>query len=105
MSANPASAIDLMKPVPRDAEQAAMHSTMRKQRIQDFIFHKTTMLFSASVLFVLIGIIVSRSSAPFQPSRNLASGSSPASNGIPSMTSTARPSPSSARWPPRSSPC
>ncbi len=59
MSANPASAIDLMKPVPRDAEQAAMHSTMRKQRIQDFIFHKTTMLFSASVLFVLIGIIVS----------------------------------------------
>jgi phosphate transport system permease protein len=41
------------------AAQAAMHSTMRKQRIQDFIFHKVTMLFALSVLFVLIGIIIS----------------------------------------------
>ena len=32
---------------------------MRKQRIQDFIFHKLTMLFALSVLFVLLGIIIS----------------------------------------------
>jgi phosphate transport system permease protein len=38
---------------------AAMHSTMRKQRFQDFLFHKVTMLFAASVLLVLVGIIVS----------------------------------------------
>ncbi|MDR7051026.1 phosphate transport system permease protein [Duganella sp. 3397] len=44
------------------ADQAAMQSmmrTMRKQRIQDFIFHKTTMLFALSVLLVLLGIIIS----------------------------------------------
>lgn len=34
-----------------------MLSTMRKQRIQDFFFHKVTLLFAASVLIVLIGII------------------------------------------------
>jgi phosphate transport system permease protein len=45
---------------PEAAERhAAMHSTMRMQRIQDFIFHKVTMLFAASVLLVLVGIIVS----------------------------------------------
>ncbi|HEU4372262.1 MAG TPA: phosphate ABC transporter permease subunit PstC [Telluria sp.] len=45
---------------PEAAERhAAMHSTMRMQRIQDFIFHKVTMLFAASVLLVLLGIIVS----------------------------------------------
>ena len=38
---------------------AAMHSTMRMQRIQDFIFHKVTMLFAGSVLLVLLGIIIS----------------------------------------------
>jgi phosphate transport system permease protein len=38
---------------------AAMLSTMRKQRIQDFIFHKVTMGFALSVLVVLVGIIVS----------------------------------------------
>jgi phosphate transport system permease protein len=32
---------------------------MRKQRIQDFIFHKVTMAFALSVLVVLVGIIVS----------------------------------------------
>ncbi len=32
---------------------------MRNQRIQDFIFHKTTMVFAGSVLLVLLGIIVS----------------------------------------------
>ena len=44
------------------AEQAAtqaMHRTMRNQRIQDFFFHKTTMLFALSVLAVLLGIIIS----------------------------------------------
>jgi phosphate transport system permease protein len=49
-----------------DITQARMQATMRKQRVQDFIFHKVTMLFAASVLLVLVGIIVSLmiSSAP-----------------------------------------
>ena len=38
---------------------AALLSTMRVQRLQDFFFHKVTMLFAASVLFVLLGIIIS----------------------------------------------
>ncbi|MBI3230408.1 MAG: phosphate ABC transporter permease subunit PstC [Burkholderiales bacterium] len=38
---------------------AQMHRVMRKQRIQDFIFHKVTMLFALTVLLVLLGIIVS----------------------------------------------
>jgi phosphate transport system permease protein len=37
----------------------AMISTMRNQRIQDFLFHKLTMGFALSVLLVLVGIIVS----------------------------------------------
>jgi phosphate transport system permease protein len=37
----------------------ALRSTMRVQRIQDFFFHKITLLFAASVLIVLVGIIVS----------------------------------------------
>jgi len=41
------------------AAQSAMHRTMRKQRVQDFIFHKVTMTFALSVLLVLLGIIVS----------------------------------------------
>ncbi|MEO6354689.1 MAG: phosphate ABC transporter permease subunit PstC [Burkholderiaceae bacterium] len=32
---------------------------MRKQRLQDFFFHKLTLMFALSVLFVLMGIIVS----------------------------------------------
>ncbi|QBE62007.1 phosphate ABC transporter permease subunit PstC [Pseudoduganella lutea] len=36
-----------------------MQSVMRRQRIQDWIFHKVTMTFALSVLFVLIGIIIS----------------------------------------------
>jgi phosphate transport system permease protein len=36
-----------------------MMSVMRKQRIQDFLFHKVTMLFAFSVLVVLVGIIIS----------------------------------------------
>jgi phosphate transport system permease protein len=37
----------------------AMAWTMRKQRWQDFLFHKITLLFAFSVLLVLAGIIVS----------------------------------------------
>ena len=40
-------------------EDKAMQSTMRKQRIQDWFFHKITMLFALTVLFVLVGIIIS----------------------------------------------
>ena len=39
--------------------QQALLVTMRRQRIQDFFFHKITMGFSLIVLFVLMGIIVS----------------------------------------------
>ena len=42
-----------------DLDRAALLSTMRMQRFQDFLFHKVTMLFAASVLLVLIGIIIS----------------------------------------------
>ena len=34
-------------------------ATMRKQRLQDFLFHKITFIFALSVLFVLLGIIAS----------------------------------------------
>ena len=52
--------MDMIKPAAApDAEMAALHSTMRTQRIQDFIFHKVTLLFALSVLLVLLGIIVS----------------------------------------------
>jgi len=37
----------------------ALKATMRKQRLQDFFFHKLTLLFALSVLFVLMGIIAS----------------------------------------------
>jgi phosphate transport system permease protein len=42
-----------------DADHAALRNTMRMQRFQDFVFHKVTLLFAASVLLVLVGIIVS----------------------------------------------
>ncbi|MFC5511283.1 phosphate ABC transporter permease subunit PstC [Massilia jejuensis] len=42
-----------------DLQQAALRKTMRNQRIQDFLFHKVTLLFAASVLLALVGIIVS----------------------------------------------
>jgi len=41
------------------AANVAMQTVMRKQRLQDFIFHKVTMLFALSVLIVLVGIIIS----------------------------------------------
>lgn len=34
-------------------------ATMRRQRLQDFLFHKVTLVFALSVLFVLLGIVVS----------------------------------------------
>jgi phosphate transport system permease protein len=42
-----------------EARSAALRNTMRNQRIQDFIFHKVTLAFAASVLLVLVGIIIS----------------------------------------------
>jgi phosphate transport system permease protein len=42
-----------------EARSAALKNTMRLQRIQDFFFHKITLLFAAFVLLVLVGIIVS----------------------------------------------
>ena len=42
-----------------DASQAALRKTMRNQRIQDFLFHKITMMFALTVLLALLGIIVS----------------------------------------------
>ncbi|MDC8756285.1 phosphate ABC transporter permease subunit PstC [Janthinobacterium fluminis] len=60
MSAHLSSTLSTMPdPSLVDASLSAMHSTMRKQRIQDFIFHKVTMLFATSVLLVLVGIIIS----------------------------------------------
>ncbi|NHZ39194.1 phosphate ABC transporter permease subunit PstC [Massilia violaceinigra] len=59
MSANPTIAMAGRKSATLDLEHAALLSTMRKQRMQDFFFHKVTLLFAASVLLVLVGIIVS----------------------------------------------
>lgn len=60
MSANLSSTlIPMTESVMADPSHAAMQSTMRKQRLQDFFFHKVTMLFALSVLLVLVGIIVS----------------------------------------------
>ena len=42
-----------------EAQYRALRHTMRNQRIQDFIFHKVTLVFAASVLLVLLGIIAS----------------------------------------------
>jgi phosphate transport system permease protein len=42
-----------------DAANKAMASTMRMQRLQDFLFHKITLAFALSVLLVLAGIILS----------------------------------------------
>jgi phosphate transport system permease protein len=37
----------------------ALMATMRKQRLQDWLFHKVTLVFALSVLLILLGIIVS----------------------------------------------
>lgn len=58
MSANPTAAMtDMQDQAESDASHARMLSAMRLQRLQDFAFHKLTMLFAASVLLVLLGII------------------------------------------------
>ncbi|WP_051933623.1 phosphate ABC transporter permease subunit PstC [Massilia sp. BSC265] len=62
MSVQPSIALqDLADPAAVDAahQSAALRKTMRNQRIQDFFFHKITLLFAASVLLVLVGIIIS----------------------------------------------
>ncbi len=59
MSASPTATLEIEKTAGPDIDQAALRSRMRTQRIQDFFFHKTTMLFAASVLLVLVGIIIS----------------------------------------------
>ena len=60
---SPSAAATVVPPEQKNAEQQAaakaMGSTMRKQRLQDFLFHKLTLAFALSVLLVLAGIIVS----------------------------------------------
>ncbi|MBB3211213.1 phosphate transport system permease protein [Herbaspirillum sp. Sphag1AN] len=65
ISATTMSNTDLGKPAVDSASQhnkqahQALLATMRKQRIQDFLFHKVTLIFALTVLFMLGGIIVS----------------------------------------------
>lgn len=64
MNANPSSIVapitsNEQKIYEQQAAAKAMVSTMRKQRFQDFLFHKLTLLFALSVLVVLVGIIIS----------------------------------------------
>ncbi|MEG0042714.1 MAG: phosphate ABC transporter permease subunit PstC, partial [Massilia sp.] len=62
MSAHPSLSVQDLpeKAAAEDARRyAALRTTMRNQRIQDFFFHKITLLFAATVLAVLIGIIIS----------------------------------------------
>ena len=61
MNAHPALAADEagQAALQEEARNVALRNTMRVQRIQDFIFHKVTLLFAASVLIVLVGIIIS----------------------------------------------
>jgi phosphate transport system permease protein len=60
MSATPP--LTLPKAIDTAADEAGLvtlRKTMRRQRLQDFFFHKLTLLFAASVLVVLVGIIAS----------------------------------------------
>src|SRR5690349_2127645 len=60
MSAHPTVAIkETASTAVADPQQAALRKTMRNQRIQDFLFHKITLLFAVTVLLALVGIIVS----------------------------------------------
>lgn len=45
--------------LPQEGSGQAMLPVMRKQRLQDFVFHKITLMFAGLVLLVLGGIIVS----------------------------------------------
>jgi phosphate transport system permease protein len=47
------------RPGMADQTDKALIAVMRRQRFQDFIFHKITLVFALSVLIVLMGIIVS----------------------------------------------
>ena len=63
MSANIPVMAQSISPQSISAEEAGLShqsllATMRKQRIQDFLFHKVTLVFSLLVLAVLLGIIV-----------------------------------------------
>jgi hypothetical protein len=71
------------------SSHAALRKTMRNQRIQDFLFHKITLLFAASVLLALVGIIVSLAIGAAPAFREFGPASSPPSNGIRSTTSSA----------------
>ncbi len=53
------SSISLQDNAVAAASHGVMLSAMRKQRIQDFMFHKLTLIFALSVLLVLVGIIIS----------------------------------------------
>jgi phosphate transport system permease protein len=60
MNAHSAIAADASQAAQQEeARNVALRNTMRTQRIQDFFFHKITLLFAASVLLVLVGIIIS----------------------------------------------
>ena len=60
MNAQSAIAVDQAgQAAQEEARNVALRNTMRTQRIQDFFFHKITLLFAASVLVVLVGIIIS----------------------------------------------
>ncbi|MEC4723067.1 phosphate ABC transporter permease subunit PstC, partial [Noviherbaspirillum sp. CPCC 100848] len=41
------------------ATPVSLVSAMRRQRLQDYFFHKVTLTFALSVLIVLVGIIIS----------------------------------------------
>ena len=59
--------LQLSEPATMSASVAAMQSVVRKQRIQDWFFHKITMVFALTVLFVLVGIIISLINGAFLP--------------------------------------
>jgi phosphate transport system permease protein len=63
MSASPHSIAASMSQSKERTESAVfgekLMATMRRQRLQDFLFHKLTLVFALSVLFVLLGIVVS----------------------------------------------
>jgi phosphate transport system permease protein len=60
MNAHSAIAADpAVQAAQEEARNVALRNTMRTQRIQDFFFHKITLLFAALVLAVLVGIIIS----------------------------------------------
>jgi len=60
ISATTMSTPDLEKKTSEATEQhQKLLATMGKQRIQDFLFHKVTLIFALTVLLMLGGIIVS----------------------------------------------